>query len=973
MSIILPDAETMPDTIPRTQVHRRDFSVLQLPCGHAGCKQFFKIGAGRTKHILSAHPVISSPPPEQDMDIDVPDVLLQQLEDRYNGQDFPFSPDNKEHDLGYSHDHCADALRSSPLPDVDTEFFGPGNHLFHNYHAQLNGRPCDIHGCFLDDNALPPTHEPQSPNDWMPFHNRTEFETADFFYTQNPTPARKIDAHLALWASTLLKHGDAPLFADNQDLYAMIPMLLVTMIDAIPLGEVKWECEKPEGSYPPWMDSTFDVWYRDLHQVVRNMLANPNFTHKMDFRPYREYSTSGEERHYRDFMSADWAWDQADIISKDPDTIGATFIPVILGSDKTTVSVGTGNNEYYPLYLSIGNIHNNVRHAHRNAVVVIGFLAMPKTTKEHTSDPHFLKFCHQLFHASLSKILERLRPGMTKPEVAKFGDGHFRRVIYGLGPYIADYEEQVLLACIVRCWSGALPRCQAYTEELVSVGTYLELWDEFGVVADLVPFTNDFPRADICQLIAPNILHQLIKGTFKDHLVDWVHKYLLQTHGAHDAQHILDDIDHRIASVAPFAGLRRFPQGRGFKQWTGDDSKALMKVYIAAIEGHVPVEIIRTFRAFLEFCYIVQKNTITEGMLEKLQDAISCFHHYRKIFLETDTVSTFSLPRQHSVSHYLQLIRLFGAPNGLCSSITESKHIKAVKNPWRRSSKYNALGQMLVTNQQLDKLAAARVDFTSRGMLDGTCLSAALDALCKDHALTTTNDAICNAHDEDFDMSVPEDDINGVDPGPTVLQAHTRLVRTARNTNSQRHSLDIPRLPEMVCRFLFQQTRPDDPRDGKISFYAPSDISGIGGMRIEHIRACPMWRNEAPRYDCAFVNIGSEDVGIRGLEVARIHAFFSFIYGGKTYLCAVMRWFNIIGDLPDEDTGMWMVHPACGTNNAPLYNIIHVDSIYRVAHLIPIYGRHFLRHDINLHNSYDSFRTFYVNKYADHHAFELAS
>jgi hypothetical protein len=28
----------------------------------------------------------------------------------------------------------------------------------------------------------------------------------------------------------------------------------------------------------------------------------------------------------------------------------------------------------------------------------------------------------------------------------------------------------------------------------------------------------------------------------------------------------------------PFPGLRRFPHGRRFKQWTGDDSKALMKV-----------------------------------------------------------------------------------------------------------------------------------------------------------------------------------------------------------------------------------------------------------------------------------------------------------------------------------------------------------------------------------------------------------
>ena len=55
------------------------------------------------------------------------------------------------------------------------------------------------------------------------------------------------------------------------------------------------------------------------------------------------------------------------------------FVPLILGSDKTTVSVGTGNNEYWPLYLSIGNIHGNVRHAHQNGLVLLGFLAIPKS------------------------------------------------------------------------------------------------------------------------------------------------------------------------------------------------------------------------------------------------------------------------------------------------------------------------------------------------------------------------------------------------------------------------------------------------------------------------------------------------------------------------------------------------------------------------------------------------------------------
>ena len=49
-------------------------------------------------------------------------------------------------------------------------------------------------------------------------------------------------------------------------------------------------------------------------------------------------------------------------------------------------------------------------------------------------------------------MLESLKAGMTVPEVVRFPDGHFRKVIYGIGPYIADYPEQALLACIVQGW-----------------------------------------------------------------------------------------------------------------------------------------------------------------------------------------------------------------------------------------------------------------------------------------------------------------------------------------------------------------------------------------------------------------------------------------------------------------------------------------------------------------------------------------
>ena len=57
-----------------------------------------------------------------------------------------------------------------------------------------------------------------------------------------------------------------------------------------------------------------------------------------------------------------------------------------------------------------------------------------------------------MFHASLARILSSIQPGMTTPELARTPDGHYRCVIYSIGPYIADYPEQALLTCIVQGW-----------------------------------------------------------------------------------------------------------------------------------------------------------------------------------------------------------------------------------------------------------------------------------------------------------------------------------------------------------------------------------------------------------------------------------------------------------------------------------------------------------------------------------------
>ena len=168
-----------------------------------------------------------------------------------------------------------------------------------------------------------------------------------------------------------------------------------------------------------------------------------------------------------------------------------------------------------------------------------------------------------------------------------------------------------------------------------------------------------------------------------------------------------------------------------------------MQVYLPAIDGHVPAEMVQTMHAFLEFCYVARRDIHDTRSLTALDDALQRFHRHREIFRTSGIrANGFNLPRQHSLIHYSKLIRSFGAPNGLCSSITESKHIKAVKEPWRRSNRFDALSQMLLTNQQLDKLAAARVDFANRGMLQGACLSTAWDEILRMYFPFYSNDLL---------------------------------------------------------------------------------------------------------------------------------------------------------------------------------------------------------------------------------------
>jgi hypothetical protein len=195
-----------------------------------------------------------------------------------------------------------------------------------------------------------------------------------------------------------------------------------------------------------------------------------------------------------------------------------------------------------------------------------------------------------------------------------------------------------------------------------------------------------------------------------------------------------------------------------------------------------------------------------------------------------------------------------------------------------------------------------------------------------------------------------------------------------------------PNFPDLIRQFIYDQQHSDDVSNASISdlpmfygkitiypsalatFHAPSDISGIGGMRRERIRALKSWRKGAGRYDTIFVNTDSSADGMRGLDVARVRLFFSFSHHGVEYPCALVRWFSRVGDSPDDHTGMWVVQRD-DEGSPP--SIIHLDSVVRAAHLLPVFGPERVSTTLSFTDTLDTFTRFYVNKFVDHHAFEI--
>jgi hypothetical protein len=143
----------------------------------------------------------------------------------------------------------------------------------------------------------------------MPYDSRLQFEVADFLFRRNQMSAGDINSILGLWAASLAIHNDKPPFSKATHVY--------DTIDSTPLGDVTWESFSlqyngiwPEENVPSWMQAEYDVWFRDPRVLIHNLLSNPDFKSDFDYAPFQERTSDGTHR-FQDFMSGNWAWNQA--------------------------------------------------------------------------------------------------------------------------------------------------------------------------------------------------------------------------------------------------------------------------------------------------------------------------------------------------------------------------------------------------------------------------------------------------------------------------------------------------------------------------------------------------------------------------------------------------------------------------------------------------------------------------------------
>jgi hypothetical protein len=379
---------------------------------------------------------------------------------------------------------------------------------------------------------------------------------------------------------------------------------------------------------------------------------------------------------------------------------GAVVAPVILASDKTSLSQFGGDKQAWPVYLTVGNISKAIRRQPSSrGSILIGYLPVTKLTC--FSEGARANAQYRLFHQAMRTLLQPLIAAGRNGVLMTCADAKIRRIFPILAAYVADYPEQCLVAC---CNENRCPKCTVWwaergeykksplrTEESVrrtlqhrKDGDDPVEFDLEGLREIYSPFWADLPHTDIFLAITPDILHQLHKGVFKDHFVKWCTSLVGE-----------EAIDARFRAMSTHPHLRHFKKGiSSISQWTGKEHKEMQKVFLGVLAGIAPPRLITAARGLLDFIYYAQYQSHTTDTLHRMQEALDRFHTNKDIFIDEGIREHFNISKLHSLLHYIDSIILFGSLDGFNSEHPERLHIDYAKKGYRASNKRDYVIQM---------------------------------------------------------------------------------------------------------------------------------------------------------------------------------------------------------------------------------------------------------------------------------------